>query len=465
MTNNRRRPAAAIVAAVALLAASAGARGAQDAHLPPWFVQVNHRIDLDRYLEIVRADRPDIDVRAQTVRRVTNLTAGVLVDVDGHVVTRLVNYDPRVSDLELSVTANDGRKFPASLVGLDAPTGFVVLHVPGLRGTQAAPVARAPSPREADVVQIVRRDYAPAPPKATPSSRGATRRMSVLPTLPPIRGSVDPKPIPAAVARTGAVSTIRSGAFISAGDLSLVTSASGQLLGIARYDLGGVGHLVPIAFLKEVVAERILAARGSVECGWLGADGLSLDAVPAMSQARGTNGVVINRLVEGGPAARAGLAVDDVVVAFDGIPVTSLAELGALVRGTPAGSAVTLSVVRAGERTSVKAVLGTRPAAATIRLAPTSPDFGLSVLDLNPQLAEFLGVSNGVFVQFVREGTPAGRAGLRAGDVITMVGDVPVRSRAGFNSALVVAPSPEVPLSVHREKKTIVLSVSLTVPR
>jgi S1-C subfamily serine protease len=465
MTDIGRRVATLLVAAV-IVSSVHGVVSASGDALPPWFVQVNHRIDLDRYLEVVRGDMPDVDLRAQTLRRVTNLTAGVLVDTDGHVVTRLVNYDPRVTDLELSVTANDGRRFPATIVGLDAPTGFVVLHAPGLRGTQPAPPTAVQELKASETVEILRRDYAPGPVKQLSTGRRAEKHATVLPTLPPMRGNVDGASVPATIARTGAVSTIKSAAFLSAGDLSLVRNLSGQFLGVARYELRGFGQLVPIAFLRDVVAKRILDVKGSVECGWLGADGASLEELPSEQRPESpAKGVLIRKLVENGPAERAGLAVDDLVVGFDEVAVTSLADLGALVRSTPAGTAVSLSVIRLGKPATFRAVLGKRPPASAIRLAPTSPDFGLEVLDLNPQLADFLGVSNGVFVQYVREGTPARTGGLRAGDVITLVGDTPIVNRAGFNAAIASSPSPTVRLSVHREKKVVILTVSLSAPR
>jgi serine protease Do len=465
MTDIGRRVATLLVAA-AIVSSAHMVRAAPGATLPSWFVQVNHRIDLDRYLEVVRGDMPDVDLRAQTLRRVTNLTAGVLVDTDGHVVTRLVNYDPRVTDLELSVTANDGRKFPATIVGLDAPTGFVVLHVPGLRGTQPATPTKLLELKESDAVEILRRDYAPGPVKRGSVGKHVEKYTTVLPTLPPVRGSIDVAAVPATLARTGAISTIKSTAFLSAGDLSLVQSLTGQILGVARFELRGFGQLVPIAFLRDVVAKRVLDAKGSVECGWLGADGASIEDLPSEQRpASPAKGVLIRRLVENGPAVRAGLAVDDLVVGFDDVTVTSLSDLGTLVRSTPAGTSVSLSVIRLGKPETLRAVLAKRPPASAIRLAPTSPEFGLEVLDLNPQLAEFLGVSNGVFVQFVREGTPARASGLRAGDVIVLVGDTPVVNRAGFNAAIAGAPSPSVTLSVHREKKVVVLTVSLSAPR
>jgi S1-C subfamily serine protease len=467
MRDTGRLGAAVLFVALATLLTAQPVRGVSGGNLPPWFVQVNHRIDPERYLEVKRADMPDFDVHARTTVRLTNLTAGLLVDTDGHVVSRLVNYDPRVTDLELTVTSNDGRKLPATLVGLDAPSGFVVLHVPGLRGTQPAPAARAQAIAASDAVRLLRRDYAtPIPIRTQPPGKAPVARTNILPTLPPVPGTVDSVSVPAHLARIGVASTLRSGALVPAGDLSLVHGASGQLLGIARYEQPGRGYLVPIAFLKDVVARRVLDAHGSVECGWLGADGTSVNEPPtAVAGAAATTGVRITALVGDGPGARGGLLVDDVITAFDGVAVATIAELGALVRATPATTAVSLAVVRAGKSVTVDVVLGRRPAPSPVRLAATAPDFGLKILDLNPQLAEFLGVSNGVFVEYVRAGTPAGLAGLRAGDVITMIEDRPITSRVVFNSAVVEAQSPTVTIAVHREKKIVLLKLSLTAPR
>jgi membrane-associated protease RseP (regulator of RpoE activity) len=61
---------------------------------------------------------------------------------------------------------------------------------------------------------------------------------------------------------------------------------------------------------------------------------------------------------------------------------------------------------------------------------------GAELAELNPALAEYFGVQSGLLVLEARQGTPAERAGIRAGDVITRAGDVDVASVADLRRAL-----------------------------
>src|SRR5687768_9837922 len=99
----------------------------------PWLGVVHHRIDIYR-LDQDRVGFEPPDARRpgqpQQVVKVQNVTAGVVTDRAGHVVTRLVNYDPKFPPEEVTIGAPNGRMVAARLVGMDYPTGFVVLQVP-----------------------------------------------------------------------------------------------------------------------------------------------------------------------------------------------------------------------------------------------------------------------------------------------------------------------------------------------
>jgi C-terminal processing protease CtpA/Prc len=57
----------------------------------------------------------------------------------------------------------------------------------------------------------------------------------------------------------------------------------------------------------------------------------------------------------------------------------------------------------------------------------TIPQIGVGITQLNEQLAKYFGVDSGILISYVRPDTPGSKAGLKAGDVITHVNDVPVR--------------------------------------
>jgi membrane-associated protease RseP (regulator of RpoE activity) len=66
---------------------------------------------------------------------------------------------------------------------------------------------------------------------------------------------------------------------------------------------------------------------------------------------------------------------------------------------------------------------------------------GAELAELNPGLAEYFGVVDGVLVIDARDGTPAARAGIRPGDVIVRVGQTPVSSIAALRRAIDAAPA------------------------
>jgi membrane-associated protease RseP (regulator of RpoE activity) len=88
---------------------------------------------------------------------------------------------------------------------------------------------------------------------------------------------------------------------------------------------------------------------------------------------------------------------------------------------------------------------------------------GLMVENLTPQLGEFFGVKNGngVLVRSVEKGSRADKAGLRAGDVITRVGDQPVHDTSDFTHALHSHTTGSVGVGVIRDKKEQTLTITL----
>ena len=86
---------------------------------------------------------------------------------------------------------------------------------------------------------------------------------------------------------------------------------------------------------------------------------------------------------------------------------------------------------------------------------------GLMVENLTPQLGEFFGAKNGngVLVRSVEKGSRAEKAGLRAGDVITRVGDQPVHDTSDFTHALRSQSTGSVSVAVIRDKKEQTLTL------
>lgn len=193
-------------------------------------------------------------------------------------------------------------------------------------------------------------------------------------------------------------------------------------------------------------------------------------------------GVEVVKVEPGSPAESAGLRVDDVLLSYNGENILGAQQLGRLVSETPVGRKVKIQFWRDGKMQSTVAVVAephppkvfpddlniqippvrfTMPAFPNAMLVWTSPALGIECEPVDAQLAEYFGVKRGVLVRSVEKGSAADKAGLRAGDVLTTVGDRPVTSARDVVAGVRAQRRPGQPVSVAlvRDHKELTLSV------
>ena len=206
----------------------------------------------------------------------------------------------------------------------------------------------------------------------------------------------------------------------------------------------GIGFAIPVNMAKTLLPQ--LKDKGKVTRSFLGVQMQNLDRNLAQSMnLADTKGALITKVVPGSPADRAGLQVGDVVVSFDGKPITSSDDLRWLAGTAGVGKAVTLGAAGKGGQRTVKVTLGEldekvakggRPGVAPKAGAgATAPTLGLSVTQVTPELAQQLGLERpvGVVVTDVDKSSPA--MNLREGDVILAVNDAEIGSEKAFVAA------------------------------
>lgn len=164
------------------------------------------------------------------------------------------------------------------------------------------------------------------------------------------------------------------------------------------------------------------------------------------------SGVIVEDVSKDSPAEKAGIKRDDRIVEFDGERVRSVMQFRRLVQETPEDRKVAIVLQRGSERVTANLTPQRRggsfyfgddllPPAPMPAVPPRPPrafsldgfrgeDFtfrsgdgrlGLSVESLTDQLREYFGVKHGVLVRTVRPDSPAAKAGVKAGDVVTAV--------------------------------------------
>ncbi|MGH9281293.1 MAG: S1C family serine protease [Acidimicrobiales bacterium] len=139
---------------------------------------------------------------------------------------------------------------------------------------------------------------------------------------------------------------------------------AGRVIGIttamAVSDVGpeGLGFATPVDVARSVADE--LMTTGRATHAWMGIEGSDLDGAMAHDLAV-AGGAMINSLKDGGPAAAAGLAVRDVIVAIDGAPVGSMNSLVVALRKHRPGESMAVEVIRDRQRWTKNVTVAERP--------------------------------------------------------------------------------------------------------
>jgi len=217
-------------------------------------------------------------------------------------------------------------------------------------------------------------------------------------------------------------------------------------------------------------------------------------------------GVVVGSIVPDSPAAKAGLKENDVVTEINGQRVEGALQFRRMIREIPSGRTVQLTVWRDGQAQTVSVTLGKgedrrhslkvltpgpgAPGSFTFNmpeipvvppmewdgsglLMGAQPRLGIEAEDLNGQLGTFFGAPDGegILVRDVNPGSPAEKAGLKAGDVITSVNGEAVRTVGDLRGKLQAKrgandknQGQSVKLGVLRNKSEVSLIVELPAP-
>jgi C-terminal processing protease CtpA/Prc len=194
---------------------------------------------------------------------------------------------------------------------------------------------------------------------------------------------------------------------------------------------------------------------------------------------REVRGAGVTQVVKDSPAEKAGLKKDDVILRFDGESVTSARKLSRLVSESAPDQTVRITISRGGAEQELSATLSQHSMknllGAAIRadvLKGIEKDWpqvqtgdgnfvfsfganrriGVSTQTLTKQLADYFGATNGgLLITSVTDNSPAARAGLKAGDVITAVDGEKVDSSGDIVRAINKKEEGEISLTILRD--------------
>lgn len=270
-----------------------------------------------------------------------------------------------------------------------------------------------------------------------------------------------------------------------------------------KWVIGGVAMALLI-LSGSIVAPSVSAQQQGVNVQWQ-FDGLTLEGPgssigisvrdltaddASKAKVQQGDGVYVEQVREGTPAAQAGVKTGDIVLEFDGEHPRSARHFTRLVRETAPGHSVKMTVVREGARRTLDITpehsnrAGARVFANpddARRAIPRDFQFnfdgdrfnvfggfnsaarlGVVVMPMTDQLASYFGVKEGVLVSEVIANTPAASAGVKAGDVITAVNGRSVMGPQDVVSEVRdVQSGGAIDLRVTRDRKELTLKATM----
>ena len=244
--------------------------------------------------------------------------------------------------------------------------------------------------------------------------------------------------------------------------------------------------------------EQLVMSLADEGGSWLGVETQEVTAEKAKElRLSAERGVVVGKVLEDSPAAKAGVKDGDVVTEINGQRVEGTAQFRRMIREIPAGRSVQLGIWRDGRPQTITATLGKLqenrkqfmtampqvfnfrvPEMPEVSPMPDVPSFewdhgamllgrprlGIDAEDISGQLGSYFGAPDGegILVREVNSGSPAEKAGVKAGDVITSLNGERIHGLAELRSKLAAAgENKSAKLGVMRNKSAMTFDVEL----
>lgn len=216
---------------------------------------------------------------------------------------------------------------------------------------------------------------------------------------------------------------------------------SGEVVGVNSRIFSGTGGYMGLSFSIPIdvameVADQ-LKKNGKVTRAYLGVMMQDVDRNLAESyNLSKPEGSLITQVVPGSPAAKAGLKASDVILKFNGTPISRTGELLNYLNRTGPNQSIQLEVLRDDKRHNITATLATAPddtpAKETVEPVRKGPVIGVSIRNLSADELNQLSIKGGVLIQDVRAGGIASQARIQSGDVITQINNKVINNAEEF---------------------------------
>ncbi|GAL21344.1 outer membrane stress sensor protease DegS [Vibrio maritimus] len=277
----------------------------------------------------------------RTTLATQGLGSGVIVSDKGYIIT---NYHVVANADQIIVALQDGRVAAAQLVGKDQRTDIAVLRIEG-GNLPVIPLNPSYSPKVGDVVLAI----------GNPYNLGQTTTFGIISATG--RSSISAGGIQAFIQTDAAINQGNSGGALvnTRGELVGINTASFQQA--TDLETYGISFAIPYPLASKIM-EKIIAD-GRVIRGYIGVDGQDINSVTArLLGNEHIGGIIVLGLDPEGPAAKAGIQVQDIILMIDGNKLNGRQGVLDLVTDLRPGTTVEAKLLRDGKEITLPVTVG-----------------------------------------------------------------------------------------------------------
>jgi len=391
---------------------------------------------------------PGQNGEAQPDYKSQSLGSGFIISNDGYILT---NAHVVSGADEVIVKLSDNREFKAKIIGTDKRTDVALVKIEA-SGLQKVTIG---DPSKLKVGEWVAAIGSPFGLENTMTAGIVSAKGRALPQenfVPFIQTDVAINP-----GNSGGPLFNLNGEVV--GINSQIYSRSGGSMGLS--------FAIPIDVAIDVSNQ--LKTSGKITRGWLGIAIQEITKELAESFGmKNTNGALVAGVEKNGPADKGGLEAGDVILKFDGKPITTSADLPRAVGATKPGKIVPVEVLRKGSAKTLNIGVGEMPsdpneAAQSSKSAPQAEanKIGLTLKELTAAQKKKLNGKNGLLV--IESTGAAAQAGIRRGDVILGLNNSETQSVEQFNKQInAITAGKTVAVLVQRGENTLYVPIKVT---